>query len=211
MKKEDKELLKKVICSMLPYGVKGKVETTDGNGKDIKDDGVLNNVFINEYGKVYICIEGMEYELDDFKPYLRTMSSMTVVERKDLRRLTDAISIYNDGLEFESHDGYNDYIGYCFCSEIVDWLNAHHFDYSGLIPMGLALEAPEGMYKTKQDIDMLLDIIKERLYKQLKFYVLDAAVFLLPGEKIILNYTGCKVTIESTEIKNAEEEQICGT
>ena len=53
---------------------------------------------------------------------------------------------------------------------------------------------------------MLLDIIKERLYKQLKFYILDAVVFLLPGEKIILNYTGCKVTIESTEIKDTEEE-----
>jgi hypothetical protein len=29
----------------------------------------------------------------------------------------------------------------------IDWLNAHHFDYRGLIPMGLALEAPEGIYK----------------------------------------------------------------
>ena len=28
-------------------------------------------------------------------------------------------------------------------------LNAHHFDYRGLIKMRLALEAPEGMYKTK--------------------------------------------------------------
>ena len=31
----------------------------------------------------------------------------------------------------------------------IDWLNANHFDYRGLIPMGLALEAPEGMYKTE--------------------------------------------------------------
>jgi len=33
--------------------------------------------------------------------------------------------------------------------EIQDWLNAHHFDYRGLIPMGLALEAPKGMYKNE--------------------------------------------------------------
>ena len=25
----------------------------------------------------------------------------------------------------------------------VDWLNAHHFDYRGLIPMGLAIEVIE--------------------------------------------------------------------
>ena len=33
------------------------------------------------------------------------------------------------------------------CHLSVDWLNKHHFDYRGLIPMGLALEAPEDMYK----------------------------------------------------------------
>ena len=27
-----------------------------------------------------------------------------------------------------------------------DWLNAHHFDYRDLIPIGLALPATEGMY-----------------------------------------------------------------
>ena len=32
-------------------------------------------------------------------------------------------------------------------SKIYDWLNAHHFDYRCLIEKGLALEAPEGMYK----------------------------------------------------------------
>jgi hypothetical protein len=30
-----------------------------------------------------------------------------------------------------------------------DWYNAHHFDYRGLIEKGLALEAPEDMYKTE--------------------------------------------------------------
>lgn len=30
--------------------------------------------------------------------------------------------------------------------EYIDWLNANHFDYRGLIEKGLALEALEGMY-----------------------------------------------------------------
>ena len=31
----------------------------------------------------------------------------------------------------------------------LDYILSHHFDYRGLIEKGLALEAPEDMYKTK--------------------------------------------------------------
>ena len=62
------------------------------------------------------------------KPYLRPMSSMTEDEWKK----------------------YNQTIGKSFSfTDEVDWLNANHFDYRGLIPMGLALEAPADMYKTE--------------------------------------------------------------
>ena len=27
------------------------------------------------------------------------------------------------------------------CSDMINWLNKNHFDYRGLIPMGLALDA----------------------------------------------------------------------
>jgi hypothetical protein len=29
---------------------------------------------------------------------------------------------------------------------LFDWYNKNHFDYRGLIEIGLAIEAPEGMY-----------------------------------------------------------------
>ena len=61
---------------------------------------------------------------DAFKPYLRPMSSMTEDEEDEL----NSARMGNWG-------------------EDVDWLNANHFDYRGLIEKGLALEAPEGMYK----------------------------------------------------------------
>ena len=64
--------------------------------------------------------------IDDTKIYLRPMSSMTEEEKK-----------YKE-LYFKY-----DYLSW----EYTDWLNAHHFDYRGLIEKGLALEAPEGMYK----------------------------------------------------------------
>ena len=61
------------------------------------------------------------------------MSSMTEEEKKEL----------NNVLEFQYYSDDS-----CMC-ESTDWLNAHHFDYRGLIERGLALEAPEGMYKTE--------------------------------------------------------------
>ncbi len=59
-------------------------------------------------------------------PYLRPMSSMTEEEKKDY--------------EGTCSDWYE-------TLETYDWLLEHHFDYRGLIEKGLALEAPEGMYK----------------------------------------------------------------
>lgn len=35
--------------------------------------------------------------------------------------------------------------------EKYDWLNKKMFDYRGLIPKGIVLEAPEGMYNTKTE------------------------------------------------------------
>ena len=63
----------------------------------------------------------------DIKPYLRPMSSMTEDEWKEYNQIGKSFSFTDE----------------------VDWLNEHHFDYRGLIPMGLALEAPKDMYKTE--------------------------------------------------------------
>ena len=63
-----------------------------------------------------------------FKPYLRPMSSMTEEEIKEWATILNFVEEKR-------------------VEKSIDWLNAHHFDFRGLIPMGLALEAPEGMYK----------------------------------------------------------------
>ena len=150
MTQEEKTLLLQDLCARLPYEVKGKVETTDGNGKEIEDEGVLNSVFINEFGKIYICIESMEYELDDFKPYLRPMSCLTLEEFQGLRSICPHANFNqtNDSGWIVGING-SDYGRISLVDEIsrfINWLYAHHLDWCGLIPMGLALPAKEGMY-----------------------------------------------------------------
>ena len=74
----------------------------------------------------------------DFIPYLRPMSSMTEDEISEFQKRLKIIQDVEQALHF------------CNTVESIDWLNAHHFDYRGLIEMGLALEAPEGMYNKEE-------------------------------------------------------------
>lgn len=68
------------------------------------------------------------------------MSSMTEDEREEYRKLGGVMS----------YDSEHDIWAICtFTPEAYDWLNKKMFDYRGLIPVGLAMEAPEDMYSNK--------------------------------------------------------------
>ena len=119
MTQEDKELLLKDLCARLPYGVKFLRESWNYEWdqeppvievlEDIDKDGYINDT------KVYM--------VEDIKPYLRPMSSMSNEERKYYNMCIGEIKLYG-GLS----------------TKLQDWLNAHHFDYRGLIEKGLAIE-----------------------------------------------------------------------
>ena len=128
MNKEDKELLLKDLSVRLTY----KVICTDSR----HGDSIITEIDIID--ETVYCDDFDEYVgLEHCKQYLRPMSSMTEEERKEYNEyLFHGASI---GLMSNTETAY----------ELIDWLNAHHFDYRGLIEKGLALEAPEGMYKTK--------------------------------------------------------------
>ena len=128
MANEEKQLLLKDLCARLPYGV--IVDPVDC-GKailiGIKDEGLLlfDTICKEEYDKPW----NIEY----IKPYLRPMSSMTEEEKKEYKDLLYCVKYAVDTVYA--------------VNMLTDWLNAHHFDWRGLINKGLALEAPEGMYK----------------------------------------------------------------
>lgn len=166
MTQKDKELLLKDLIGRLPYGVllwnsldarcgKKPFKLSKINHKKRKayvqeEEG--GPIVLDEYGGWKM---NDKYSLSDFtKPYLRPMSSMTEEELKELNEKYGNIAYffiqeppYYHGLQAQHSDIGS--IEISEFSEIYDWLNAHHFDYRGLIPMGLALEASEGMYKTE--------------------------------------------------------------
>lgn len=152
MTQEDKDLLLIDLSTRLPYQpLCKKVDTED--------------VFCE-------CDAQLGYSLRDLvdnkiiiKPYLRPMSSMTEEEKEDLlitllgKNDTKYFQVLPDGsidnndaahqdlsnfnIHWINFDGIN-------TSTYIDWLNAHHFDYRGLIPKGLAIPVTKenNPYKT---------------------------------------------------------------
>ena len=70
------------------------------------------------------------------------MSSMTAKEESEYHFLCEMEIVEVIDIERECFFVWHDTI------KSIDWLNAHHFDYRGLIEKNLAIEAPEGMYKS---------------------------------------------------------------
>jgi len=157
MTKEEKQLLLVDLCARLPYDAKGRVYAETTNGEyDINGDMIFFNspfdVTLDDINtsteEIHVIaignedtvnfiedqqIDGKPYTIDEFKPYLRPMSSMTEEElyiiESNLAQLKDGNWLYE-----------------CV-DEITTLLNSRHLDFRGLIPMGLALEAPKDMYK----------------------------------------------------------------
>lgn len=130
MTKEEKELLLRDLSARLPYDVIVDYESyiyvlneIDPACKDID----FITVRIQDVKRL-ICANSVMIE--NIKPYLRPMSSMTEKERTEWMNITHA----QNWLIISNLD------------KAVHWLNAHHFDYRGLIEKGLALEAPRNMY-----------------------------------------------------------------
>jgi hypothetical protein len=142
MTQEDKQLLLKDLCGRLIYELKGLHR------------GVVQRLLImDSFGSYQVNGYDAWFNLDSvpFKPYLRPMSSMIEEEFELLKQYSGLEYDQLDLAEFPNNhkdlDFYLSEIPSYTVIQVFDWLNAHHFDYRGLIPMGLALEAPEGMYE----------------------------------------------------------------
>ena len=126
MTQQEKQLLLKDLCARLPYGIKCCAKYNTGSRYN-------TNVItvISENGSIVTRQNELHYQqsslIEDCRPYLRPMSSMTKEEKEE----------YDKTFDWD----------YSIQGTPFDWLNEHHFDYRGLIEKSLAIVAPEGMYK----------------------------------------------------------------
>ena len=169
MNQEDKKLLLKDLSIRLPYRVKGRVYAECSNGEydmngdmiffDSPFDVTLDDINIsteeihviaigNEDTVAFIedqQIWGSLYTVDEFKPYLRPMSSMTKEEFESLKEYSELkynqldLTSFQNG-DYKCLDFYLNEIPSGAVIRVFDWLNKYHFDYRDLIQMDLAIE-----------------------------------------------------------------------
>ena len=131
MKQEDKNLLLKDLCARLPYGV---IIEHDGNLSKLDTIFMCDDISISSTS----IDKKLSYnlDLDEVKPYLYPLSSMTE-EKK-----------YNNPIGFSqmltilaNRDWECITIRHRDLQKLIDWFDKNHFDWRGLIPMGLANDA----------------------------------------------------------------------
>jgi hypothetical protein len=127
MTKQEKQLLLKDLCARLPYNVIVKIShriVDSKTGKVIKEE--CHDKTLSLWNE-----DLLHEAMSNIKPYLRPISSMTEAERRTYTTLR----------------------AHALPFTIVAWLDENMFDHrtnsegEHLIESGLALEAPEGMYK----------------------------------------------------------------
>ena len=138
MTQNEKDLLLKDLCARLPYGVIVNVK-----GFDYDYNSKLTQIY-NGVGCSIQVTTNMPYDIEQVKPYLFPLSSMTKEQYEEWCNLEaeplDEILTRNSNGEkmstLEHHlliaKSLTDSVNYCY---------KNHFDIYGLIPMGLAIDA----------------------------------------------------------------------
>lgn len=145
MTQEEESLLLKDLCARLPYNLwvhykdKDYLVTGYGHGRV----SLLPSIFSSSVGPCPL--------VEEIKPYLRPMSSMTEDEFESLKQYSGLMYDQLELAEFQNGtykclEFYLSEIPSYIVILVFDWLNTHHFDYRGLIERGLAIEAPKDMY-----------------------------------------------------------------
>lgn len=130
MTQSDKDLLLKDLCSRLPYGVKGEKYTIRMDGEFVPLIDVETII-----AEDIITLNGCPGYM--IRPYLFPLSSMTEEQKNDCPIGETNLNIIKDNIGCYGIIEIPWRLSFLF----IDWCNKNHFDYRGLIPLGLANDA----------------------------------------------------------------------
>ena len=131
MTQKEKDLLLNDLCARLSH--RPKIWFAESNSNDH-----LQSIW-------YDNLEGWQVDGDNLsapvyavKPYLFPLSSTTEEQKREYNSLRDFVPTYHYeyGDIVEDTELYDNF-------ESIDYLIANHFDYRGLIPLGLAIDATD--------------------------------------------------------------------
>lgn len=145
MKENLKQLLLKDLCARLPYGVKVhrlgnhkhslyKLEVLDAVNYEIymtsQDPYMDNSPFITKYA-----------EIEEVKPYLFPLSSITEEQYNEIQTISGKDCMEHMEIEKEWRNNSPFTHLPLYQHRVIEFFHKYHFDYRGLIPMGLAIDA----------------------------------------------------------------------
>ena len=120
MEKDLKDILLKDFCARLPYNVKGLYYSTVMSLHMV-------DPFDNYHPLYCVTKSGSEYiGIDEFKPYLFPLSSMTEEQKREYHELIGGFFGTSALINFE---------------DLEELFYKNHIDFRGLIPKGRAIDA----------------------------------------------------------------------
>lgn len=175
MTEQDKQLLLKDLCGRLPYGVIVQSRIVDFNTEESAHDSFPNHVKHPSYvgdGRLFLVdnlsksvrvrpiLKGLTYRekvffeeicnngyisIDECKPYLFPLSSMTIEQRNEFYEMTQPyiLASFDEGKLIAEENEYRPITPIMMYPNMVeiDWMYKRHFDVFGLIEKGLAIDA----------------------------------------------------------------------
>ena len=130
MTQEEKELLIKDLCARLPYGVKMSV---NDNVEVLQGINIVDNIV--EYSSF------LASEIEDCKPYLFPLSSMTEEQLFEVQEILGKNEIKIEDGFIHIVDSERNTISYLEILALLEWFYKNHFDVNNLIHKKLAVNA----------------------------------------------------------------------
>lgn len=148
MTEVQKDILIKDLCARLDTNLVCSIYRVDDYGVGYRDE-ILSGYCKGDIWREFYFGDDCGISIDDvskIKPYLIPLSSMTEEQLFEVQEILGKNEIKIEDGFLSIVDSDRNTISYLEILALLEWFYKNHFDIYGLIQMGLAIEAPEGMY-----------------------------------------------------------------